>query len=238
MKMTKKVQKNADNMVKWSAALHFVMAANGGFFAIYAILSRMNNLGQAQTANLIEMICDILGRDMLDVVERAGAAVIFIAALILATVLEKRTDWELRYAAVIMDMLAALAVGFIPMSVKPVLALYPVFFATPFQWCVFKGVRGYGSSTIFCTNNLRQTTTALTEYFLLPKDDAKRGELLVKAGVFGGTLCSFYVGAVLGGTLWQTFEVCSIWFNIAILTVGLILVRMVRKREIAMPVAA
>lgn len=205
-------------------AIHFTMAFCGGFFAVYAILSRMGNLGQAQTANLIEMVYSILGRDPEDVAQRLGAALIFIAGLAAATVLAARKWRGIRYLALALDAAAAVCVGCIPVSASPVAALYPVFFATAFQWCVFKGEKGYVSATIFCTNNLKQIVTALTEYALLPKGAPERREKLEKAGFFGGTFGSFYLGVLLGGVLWMLIGLHSIWLNLCPLLLGAVLV--------------
>ena len=216
--------------------IHFMMALCGGFFGVYAILSRMNNLGQAQTANLIELICDLLGRDLADALERFLAFLIFAAAMILATVLEKRTDWDLRLPAVFLDMAAAIAIGFIPAKADPVVALYPVFAATAFQWCVFKSAGGYAASTIFCTNNLRQTVVSLTEYLLLSREERKGGgETLKKACMFGGTLASFYSGVLIGGILWHLTGVRSIWFNLLLLSCSALLIGAARRPPGCLP---
>src|SRR5699024_11733141 len=56
-----------------------------------------------------------------------------------------------------------------------------------FQWCIFKGAMGYTSSTIFSTNNIKQTVVSLTEYFLI-QDTTIKQEKLKKGCFFGGTL--------------------------------------------------
>ena len=43
--------------------VHFIMAVFGGFVGAYAILARMKVFGSAQTANLIELVCSVLGRN-------------------------------------------------------------------------------------------------------------------------------------------------------------------------------
>ena len=68
----------------------------------------------------------------------------------------------------------------------PFIALYPVFFATAFQWCSFKGADGFNSSCIFCTNNLRQCTTGFAEYLY-----SKDSEALRRGIFYGKVLLSF-----------------------------------------------
>ena len=108
--------------------------------------------------------------------------------------------------------MAALAVmGLIPAEVNPFVALYPVFFATAFQWCAFTGAKGYVSATIFSTNNLKQTVTSFADYLLSGKEEAGREKKLEKALFYGGTLLYFHVGVAAGygaSLLWGTR---SIW---------------------------
>lgn len=205
-------------------AIHFTMALNGGFFAIYAILSRMRNLGQAQTANLLEVVYSIFGKNIEDIILRLLAAALFIAGIIIATILENKNTMDIRYLSILLDMIAAIWIGCIPISINPIVALYPVFFATAFQWCIFKGGIKYSSATIFCSNNLKQTIVSLTEYFLLPNDSTCRKEKKEKAQFFGGTFFSFYIGASIGCGLWNILGVRSIWLNICILFIATILV--------------
>ena len=89
---------------------------------------------------------------------------------------------------------------------SPVVALYPVFFAMPFQWCTFKAPGVYNSSTIFSTNNLRQFTTAVTQ-FLMKKDSAQCD----KAKFYGMTLLSFHTGAALSLILYMTCGLSGVW---------------------------
>ena len=76
-----------------------------------------------------------------------------------------------KYLCIALELLAVLIVGMIPATVDPLLSLYPIFFVTAFQWCVFKGAEGYACSTIFSTNNLKQTVLSFTEYFMVREDD-------------------------------------------------------------------
>ena len=43
--------------------IHYLMAIVGGFFGGYAIFTRMNVFGSAETANLIDLVKALLGSD-------------------------------------------------------------------------------------------------------------------------------------------------------------------------------
>lgn len=218
------------NMKRIDVYIHYLITLCGGFFGVYAIVSRMGNFGQAQTANLIELIGNILGKDMTAGMIRLLAAVLFICGMVLATVLEKKGKIDLRYLSILFDFAAAVMVGFFPLSMDPVMALYPFFFATAFQWCVFKGAKGYASATVFCTNNLKQTTISLVECFFMSKNNPERREKLEKAKFYGSTFLSFYIGVVVGYFLWYFFGVHSIWFMTLPLLVNSGLVFLEKKK--------
>ncbi|AYW45576.1 DUF1275 domain-containing protein [Tetragenococcus koreensis] len=218
------MEKILKNMKKMDAYIHYMITLCGGFFGVYAIVSRMGNFGQAQTVNLIEMVGNILGKDLTGAIIRLLAVLIFISGIVLATILEKKGKLDQRYLAIFFDFMAAIIVGFSPLSMDPVIALYPFFFATAFQWCVFKGAKGYASATVFCTNNLKQTTISIMECLFMTKNNPERREKLEKAKFYGSTFLSFYIGVVVGYFSWYFYGAHSIWFIAIPLLVNFILV--------------
>ncbi len=197
---------------------HYLMAIVGGFFGGYAIFARMNVFGSAQTANLIELIKNILGANYFEGILRIGALFIYVLALILGTYFTHRTDWNLKYLVLKIEIFCVILLGFIPMNVNPIMALYPCFFATAFQWSIFKGAIGYTCSTIFSTNNIKQTVIAFTEYFLADQQDIQQ-ECLRKGCFFAGTLIFFHTGVALAYLLWTLFLEKSILFLLLFLCV-------------------
>ena len=196
---------------KRDVQIHHLMAACGGFMGVYAIVSRMGVFGSAQTANLIELVCDILGRDPLEISYRVLALAIYIGAMVLFVVLEKRSSWDVKRVSIVIDLAAVAVSGFIPEGINPFAALYPVFFASSFQWCAFKGAGSYVSATIFSTNNLKQTVTAAVEACLSRRDGEAHDKMVQKALFFGGTLVCFHLGVAAGYGLWLLWGVRSIW---------------------------
>lgn len=196
------------------------MAIIGGFLGGFAIFSRMNVFGSAQTANLIDLVRDVLGNNYIESLIRLGALGIYILAIVFATFCSYRTKWKLQYLVLFFDFSCAITLGVIPESVNPIIALYPCFFATAFQWCVFKGALGYTSSTIFSTNNIKQTILSFTEYFLI-NDNQIKHEKLKKGCFFGGTLLSFHSGVALSYLLYSVFALKGSWFLMIIVFVNL-----------------
>ena len=49
---------------RYGVQIHHMMALCGGFLGVYAIVNRMGVFASAQTSNLIELVCDLLGREL------------------------------------------------------------------------------------------------------------------------------------------------------------------------------
>ena len=99
---------------------------------------------------------------------------------------------DIRRTAPVVDALAAVVLGFLPAEMPVTLALYPIFFAMSVQWGAFNGAQGFNSSTIFSTNNTKQTSLALAHY-LCEKDPM----YLAKCWFYAATLLCFHLGATL-----------------------------------------
>lgn len=179
--------------------IHLLMTLCGGFFGAYAIFNRFGIFANAQTANLIELVGDLIGRDFSEVLLRLGAFFIFVLAIILSVPLERHFHRKLKYLTIAAEMATVIIVGFFPEEMNPFFALYPLFFIAALQWCTFTGAKGFTVANIFSTNNVKQTFLSLTEYFLdRKKNPEQASEKARKAQVFGGTLLAFYSGAAFG----------------------------------------
>ncbi len=172
--------------------IHYGMASVGGFLGGFAILSHHDLLANAQTSNLISLAISILGRNPFQAVLHIGSLLLYMLGLSLTVLIPRYTKWNLRLCSMAIDALCLTALAFIPSSVDDFVALYPIFFAMAFQWNTFKGADGYIASSIFSTNNLRQFTTSLTEYFC----DRDRNHLH-KTSFYGGTLLFFHIGVAI-----------------------------------------
>ena len=170
------------------------MAAVGGFFGVYALLTRGGTFGSSETSNLIYLVVSGLDGTWGSVLVRLGATACYIAGIVLAVLLRRAGKTALlRWAAVGADLSACLALARIPAETDPILALYPMFLATAVQWVAYSQAAGYNCATIFSTNNLRQFTEGTTEYLC-----SRNPEQLRKLVFYGGTLLCFHLGAAWG----------------------------------------
>lgn len=176
--------------------IHWLMALAGGFLGSYALLLRGGNFGNAQTGNLLEMMIDLSEWNWTDFLQRLGAMGLFMAAMVISTLLTNHTSLPMGYVALGVEGLGIGVAAAIPPEANPLVGLYPIFFAAAFQWGTFSGAEGYSCATVFSTNNLRQAVAGWTEW-LAAGDEAARK----KAFFFTTTIVSFLLGGLLGAVL-------------------------------------
>lgn len=172
--------------------VHNIMCVVGGFFGAYAIVNGFENMGSAQTTNMIEIICTILGRNYFDFLLRILAFVLYILAIIICVYLDKRTDINTHKYAISVEIIIMIGLAFMPKDIEPLMGLLPIFFMMATQWSVFHGSEKYNSATIFSTNNLRQCVSGFTEYIL-----DKNPEQLEKGKYFANSLLWFHIGVAV-----------------------------------------
>lgn len=179
------------------------MAVVGGFLGVYALMTRNETFGSSETSNLIYLTIAGLGISWSSFAVRLGATLCYIAGIVFATLgpkYVKHTDF--RYVSLLTDAAACLILAHIPAGTDPVLALYPMFFATAVQWLAYTEAAGFASATIFSTNNLRQCFAGLAEY-LHSRQEAQRKRFFF----YGGTLICFHLGVIF---CWY----CMKWWGI------------------------
>lgn len=143
--------------------LHSLMCSIGGFLGGYAVLCR-GGLASAQTLNMIDIVFGIAGKNKYELLLRILALLLYIIGMEIVVFFSKKTKINLERYSIYVDMAGFLVLAMIPMKVNVLIGGLPIFFMLSTQWSVFHGVRGYNSSTIFSTNNLRQMLLSLNEY--------------------------------------------------------------------------
>ena len=204
---------------RYEGLIHYGMSLVGGMLGVYSILCFSAFFGTAQTANLIYIVTSLLGGDWLQVLLRVGGALLFAAAIVLTVCLNKKHPTEMRLVSIGVDAAAVVVLSLLPEGANPVLGMYPLFFATAFQWNCYSGAKGFACSSIFSTNNFRQFVSAATEVLVYRNRQQK-----AKAKFFGCTLLSFHLGAAAGFLLWLVFRMDAALFAILPLAFSLGLV--------------
>lgn len=171
--------------------LHSMMCVVGGYLGAYAILNRGGNLGSAQTANLIYIFLYLLGRNLPEFILRVAGMLLYLLAIEIYVILSKKTPLNMERYGIYIDMVGLFVLCLIPADANPAIGILPLFFMMSTQWCIFHGTKEFASSTIFSTNNFKQTVLALSEYHF----DKDRKHLR-RAKFFGNSLIWYHLGVV------------------------------------------
>ena len=171
---------------------YLAFASVGGFFAGYAVLCRMGVLANAQTMNLVELVLNALTGHGANVLWHLGSFVVYVAGTMLTVLLPHFFHCDVHRLCPLISGLMAILLACLPEDMNAIVSLYPIFFAMSFQWSAFTGADGFYSSTIFSTNNTKQTSLALAEYLC----DGDRTHLR-KVRFYFFTLVCFHIGVTI-----------------------------------------
>ena len=209
------------------ALLHINLAFIGGLTGVYAILVRGGNFGAAQTMNLIEMILNFAEMNLTDAFLRLAIFILYGLAIIAAFLIGERFSSVKSYIALVIETVCVWIAGIIPSSVHPLIALFPVFILNAYQWQTFTTPECYNSSTIFSTNNYKQTVLAWMRYHMTHDQSQKK-----RAWLFTGTLIFFHLGVLAGYFAVKHAGIHGIWFTFVPLITATYLVLPIGEAEI------
>lgn len=200
------------------AYIHWMMTVVGGFLGTYAILLHEGIFASAQTGNLMEIAIEWLDGDLIMIIYRLFALICFGVAIVVAFCMSNYTKLPMQKIAILTDGAGLLLSSMLPL--KPVfVGLYPISFCAAFQWGVYSMADGYNSSSIFSTNNFKQSILGWTQYFITKDKEYKK-----KAILYTGSVVSFFTGAALGAWAVQMFGVYGAYIGFCPLACAWILV--------------
>lgn len=227
--------------VKKEAWLHFCVSSIGGFMGAYAIINHCDLLASSQTSNMIHIVHNLFEPEHSLLIYMVLAALVYACGNVTYVLLHKFIKLDTKIISLGLTSVAFILVSVLNFVENSYLAMLPLFFAAPIQWNAYAGDAGYGSSTIFSTNNIRQTVTSLTSYLI--DGDIKMKH---KAQFFGMTLLFFHIGVALASvteifwareSIWWGFlplavsSVCCMWYkDVKVFSFG-------KKSEVLEPLA-
>lgn len=187
--------------------LHYAVSSIGGFLGGYAIFNHCDFFGNAQTANLIHIVCNIFSGEFSALFFLVLALITYILGNVFYVIAEKFIKIDLKIVSLVMTSCAVTFIGLFPNVANHYIAVLPILFVTPIQWNAYRTAAGYASATIFSTNNLRVAVTSLTKY-IIDKDE-KQGE---QARFYWLTLLGFHSGVALSCVASLFLGTSSVWF--------------------------
>ena len=206
-----------EKSIKTEFNIHHAASAVGGFWGAYALLNFCDLFGSSQTSNMIRLVYGlIIGTGVYDWLIRLGAFLVYAVSLSLTVILPKYIKMKLSYQSVIVTALCAIISALLPGGIDPELSIYPILFASAFQWNTFVNVGEYVSSSIFSTNNLKQAVTSLTDFCMTKNEKSAE-----KAKFYFLTLLFYHIGAAfcaLSYVLLKRYGIWLIFLPLSVLT--------------------
>lgn len=141
-----------------------------------------------------------------------GALVLYVTGTMLTVLLPHYLKVDMQRAVPFVDALACIILCFIPADANPMLGLYPIFFAMSIQWSSFSGAKGYTSSTIFSTNNVKQASLAFASY--ITDGDRKHIDKLL---FYVFTILAFSLGSAVSFIAVLFMGTKGAWVNIILI---------------------
>ena len=187
--------------------LHYAVSTICGFMGGYAIFNHCDFFGNAQTANLIHIVCKIFSADFSALAFLVLALITYILGNVFYVLAEKFIKHDLRLISLVMTSCAVVVIGLFPNIANHYIAVLPILFVMPIQWNAYRTAGGYASATIFSSNNLRIAVMSLTRYII--DRDKKQGE---QARFYWLTLLSFHSGVALACVASVFLGTMSVWF--------------------------
>lgn len=173
--------------------LHYIMTISGGFMGLYAVCAH-GNYASAQTGNLMNMLVDFFAGDRFSARARLGGFLIFCAGIAVSWLLHEFCPrLPFRGLCLLIDGAALVLSAALPGSVPAFFRLYPIFFASSFQWEGFGRVEKRVSASLFLTGNLKSGIICALRYFFY-----RGSEDLESARIYLLAVASYLIGGVFG----------------------------------------
>lgn len=172
--------------------LHYLMTFIGGFMGLYAICAH-GSFGSAQTGNLMNLLIDLSDGNGFSAMARIGAFVIFSSGIAVSWLMHEFCSLPMRELCILVDAAALMLSVWLPEELFSFFRIYPLFFATSFQWGSFNHVGKYPSATLFLTGNLKNCITRWLKYSFY-----KDVQDLIGARIYTLTILSYLLGGSLG----------------------------------------
>ncbi len=168
-----------------------LIAAAGGLCGCYGTIA-FGTFAFGETGNLLHLWNDLVEGNWINTLLRLLTVGLFVIGIALAVILpEKIGKRKWRVICLIIETVLTGFTMLVPEQVHFLLQLAPLFLAAAMQYHSFNDCEGFAAATIFCSNNLRQTTLGLVGW--LRKKDA---ESLRRFKVYGLVVAAYSCGAI------------------------------------------
>lgn len=216
----KSIKKSEKNFKRISSNELFLtgglLAIVGGFLDAYTYMLRGRVFANAQTGNIVLLAINIArgafyqaGLYLIPIL--AFAFGVYITEIIKSS-FAKKPLIKCEHFVILIEIALLFIVGFIPLSVSPMIVNVTISFICSIQVNSFRKIEGIPYASTMCTGNLRSCFENLYKYTL-----HKNKEALFSCFKYIGIILLFIMGAGIGTVLSKFIGYNCIWFCCIIL---------------------
>lgn len=186
-----------------------LLAMIGGFLEAYTYLFRGGVFCNAQTGNIVLMVINLVQGNFMNALYYPIPILSFMAGIMICMYMsdkfphESQVQWE--HILLIAEIILFFITGFMPKGFDA-LPNIMISFICSMQYNTFSHGGGVPSSTVFCTNNLRQLSKNL--YLSFSKGDKRA---LISANRYFAVIAAFAAGIAAGAYTTSIFGAKSVW---------------------------
>lgn len=203
-----------------------IMTFCGGFLDAFTYIQCGHTLAAAQTGNIIFLSSAIVNHNLIGIIDRCGAILLYILGIIVAISIQNHVKYW-RIPCLIPILLIGAFVGAMPESFPTYLSVGMVSFGLALVNTAFSKVEGLGYSNVFTTGNIKKFVVAWAEYFY----QHKRKDFLVGLNYLIIVL-AFTIGAISSALVQPALRMKTIWVAVVIILITAILYYCQKVQEI------
>ncbi len=167
----------------------------GGICGCYGVVA-FGTFACGETGNLLHLWSSVANGNIVDILLRGLTLGMFVLGIALAAVLP---DWfgKKRWQTICLgcEILLTLCAMLLP-DIHFLIQLAPLFLLAALQYHTFNHCEGLAAATVFCSNNIRQSTLGIVEW--VRKKDP---EAFHRFKIFGLAVLSYSIGAIFCAAL-------------------------------------
>jgi uncharacterized membrane protein YoaK (UPF0700 family) len=189
-----------------------LLAATGGLLDVVIYLNHGHVFANAMTGNVVFLGIAVLSHDRMDALRHIVPLAAFLVGVVASKFTRSRLGENAHSAALVLEMIVLLLVGWLPGSFPETVFISMVAFVSALQVASFRQVGPFSYNSTFLTGNLRDTAEGFYDAAVAGKAHREAHRKGLKKARDLGLIClCFLAGAVVGAIAAPRLHNYSFW---------------------------
>ena len=188
-----------------------IMTFCGGFLDAFTYIQCGHTLAAAQTGNIVFLAAALVNHNVIGIIDRCGAIILYIIGIIVAITLQANIKYW-RIFCLFPILIIGGFVGAMSEDFPTYLSVGLVSFGLALLNTAFSKIEGLGFSSVFTTGNIKKSVVFGTEYLY----HHRQQDLKIAINYFIVVL-AFTLGAISSAIIQPFFRMKTIWVAVAII---------------------